>query len=294
VPNPKRQPLRDPLLESDPHLVAPRNSLPNLRPSVREWILAIVLLIGTILSTTWLAGVSYAAALLLILFCHEMGHYLTARHYRVRTTLPFFLPFPLSPFGTMGAIILMRERIRTRRILFDVGIAGPLAGIPPALAACLWGLAHSRVVDAAGFPPQDRLHLGSSLLFRALERSFFPQLHPGEDVFLHPVAFAGWAGLFVTSLNLLPIGQLDGGHILYGLLGRGARRFSWLIALAIAAAGFWYPGWWVLLGLLLLTRLRHPHTDDESAPLGRGRIALGLLALLIFVLTFIPRPIRVF
>lgn len=256
--------------------------------------MAVLLLLGTVVSTTWLAGTSYAAALLGILLCHEMGHYLTARRYGVRTTLPFFLPFPLSPFGTMGAIILIRERIRTRRALFDVGIAGPLAGIPPAIAACLWGLEHSRVVDAAGFPPEDRLHLGSSLLFRALERSFFPQLHPGEDVFLHPVAFAGWAGLFVTSLNLLPVGQLDGGHILYGLFGRRARRLSWLIALGVAVAGIWYPGWWVLLGLLLLTRLRHPHTDDEAAPLGRGRVVLGLLALLIFVLTFIPRPIRVF
>jgi membrane-associated protease RseP (regulator of RpoE activity) len=148
-------------------------------------------------------------------------------------------------------------------------------------------------VDASGFHSGSSLQLGSSLLFGAIERFYFPHLGAGQDILLHPVAFAGWAGLFVTSLNLLPVGQLDGGHILYGLLGKRARPVSWFLAAAIAVAGFWFPGWWVLLVFLLVTRLRHPSTDDESVPLGRGRILFGIFALLFFLLTFIPRPITI-
>lgn len=263
----------------------------GLAPSAREWTLFVLLFGATILSTMFRAGPAYAAWLLVILFCHEMGHYLTARHYRVRTSLPLFLPFPISAFGTFGAIILLRQRIRTRRILFDIGIAGPLAGIPAALGATVWGVGHSRVVDAAGFHSDASLQLGSSLLFGAVERFYFPNLGDGQDILLHPVAFAGWAGLFLTSLNLLPIGQLDGGHILYGLLGGRARVVSWFLAVAIAVAGYWFPGWWVLLAFLLFTRLRHPSTDDERVPLGQRRVVLGVFALVFFVLTFIPRPI---
>lgn len=260
-------------------------------PSPREFLLALLLFSATLVSTFLLGGVGYALWLLAILLCHELGHYLTARSYGVATSLPFFIPLPISPFGTMGAVILLRERIRTRRVLFDIGIAGPLAGIPPALVAAVWGLQHSRVVDRAALSGVADLELGSSLLFAALEQQFFPGLDPGEEILLHPVAFAGWAGLFVTSLNLLPVGQLDGGHVLYGLLGKRARRVSWLLAGVLAVAGFWFPGWWVLLAFLLVTRLRHPSTSDETIPLSRGRVALGVFALLFFLLTFIPRPI---
>ncbi|MEZ4648653.1 MAG: site-2 protease family protein [Candidatus Eisenbacteria bacterium] len=262
------------------------------RPTVREWIHFAVLLVFTLVSTATLpqGGLAFAFTLLGILFCHEMGHYLMARHYRVRASLPFFLPFPLSPLGTFGAVIFLRQRIRTRRVLFDIGIAGPLAGIPPTLAAVWWGLAHSRVADRAVTEGLSGAHFGMSLLLSAATHLLHPELQAGEVIRLHPVAIAGWAGLFVTSLNLIPIGQLDGGHILYGLLGPRARRVSLVLALALAVAGFWFPGWWVLLAFLLVTRLKHPSTDDEQVPLGRTRVLLGIFALLFFLLTFVPHP----
>lgn len=245
-------------------------------------------------ASTWLAGgTAYAFSILAILLCHEMGHYLMCRRYRVPATLPLFLPLPfLSPFGTLGAVIRMKARIRNRKVLYDIGIAGPLAGIAPALAAVIWGLAHSTVVERGHLGPQNML-LGSSLLFEGLERLVFPGLRETQDVLLHPVAFAGWAGLFVTALNLLPVGQLDGGHVLYGLFGRRSFYVSWAIAGLLAVAGFFFPGWWVLLALLVIFRIRHPATLDEDLPLDRRRILLGVFALAFFVVSFIPVPIRV-
>lgn len=274
---------------SDPFPV-PASPLPQ-RIARRELAVAL-LLFGLTIGSTWAtAGPDYAAALLTILLCHEMGHYLTARHYRVSASLPLFLPLPvLSPFGTMGAIIKMRQRIRDRRVLYDIGIAGPLAGIPPALIACVWGLSRSEVVSRDAMS-DGVLSLGSSLLFQALENAFFPGLLETQDIVLHPVAFAGWAGLFVTGLNLLPIGQLDGGHVLYGLLGRRAIPVAWVLVGLLAVAGFFFPGWWFLLVMVLITRVRHPQAIDESVPLDRKRVALGVFALAFFVVTFIPRPI---
>lgn len=265
---------------------------PLPRPTTREWVQFAVLLVGTIVSTATLpqGGLAFAFTLLCILFCHEMGHYLVARHYRVRASLPYFLPFPLSPLGTFGAVIFLRQRIRTRRVLFDVGIAGPLAGIPPTLVAVWWGLAHSPVSDRAVSEGLSGAHFGMSLLLSFATHLLHPELQGGEVIRLHPVAIAGWAGLFVTSLNLIPIGQLDGGHILYGILGAKARKVSFVLAAALAVAGFWFPGWWVLLAFLLVTRLKHPSTDDEHVPLGRARVLLGVLTLLFFLLTFVPHP----
>lgn len=262
-----------------------------LEISKRELAAALLLFSLTGFSTWLTAGPQYSVAVLTILLCHEMGHYLTARRYRVRVSLPLFLPLPvLSPFGTMGAIIKIRQRIRTRRALYDIGIAGPLAGIPPAILACAWGLSRSEVVSRDAMS-DGALSLGSSLLFQALENAFFPGLLESQDILLHPVAFAGWAGLFVTGLNLLPIGQLDGGHVLYGLLGKRAVRVAWTFVVALAVAGFFFPGWWFVLLLILITRVRHPETVDESIPLDRKRILLGVFALAFFVVTFIPRPI---
>ncbi len=259
----------------------------------REWVIAGLLLIATVASTWLVQGPAFSFWLLTILFCHEMGHFLTARRYGVSTSLPLFIPLPISPFGTMGAIIRLRERIRSRRVLFDVGIGGPLAGIPPSLAACLWGLSQSKVVDKQALDGP-HLKLGGSLLFTALERFYFGSMGPGQDLLLHPIAFAGWAGLFVTSMNLLPIGQLDGGHVLYGLVGRHARWASLFFALTLLVAGYWFPGWWVLLIFLAVaTRFRSAQTYDEQTPLSRGRLALGIFVLLFFVLTFIPRPVTI-
>jgi membrane-associated protease RseP (regulator of RpoE activity) len=260
--------------------------------SRRELMLASGLLLLTLGSTYLTGGIDYALALLGILLCHEMGHYLMARRYRVRSTLPIFLPLPfISPFGTLGAVIKMRQQIRDRRVLYDIGIAGPLAGILPSVAAIAWGLSHSAVIDKEAI--DGTLILGDSLLSGWIQRAIFPDLGPTQDLLLHPVAFAGWAGLFVTALNLLPVGQLDGGHVIYGLLGRRSLYVSWAVVAGLAVLGWFFPGWWFLLALLVITRVRHPQTIDERVPLDRKRIALGVFALAFFVVSFIPTPIIV-
>ena len=264
---------------------------PLERPSTREIALASGLFLATCASTWLTGGPLYAIGIMTILLFHEFGHYLTCRKYRVPASLPLFLPLPLlSPFGTLGAIIRMRAPVRDRKTLFDIGIAGPLAGILPALVATVVGLRLSAAIDPEELGAS--MQLGGSLLFHALETWFFGGRPEGTEVLLHPLAFAGWAGLFVTALNLIPVGQLDGGHVAYGLFGRRAVALSYVLAIGFAVAGFWFPGWWVFLALLLLLRLRHPPTRDERIPLSRSRVALGVFALLFFVLSFVPRPIQ--
>jgi membrane-associated protease RseP (regulator of RpoE activity) len=185
----------------------------------------------------------------------------------------------------------MRRHVRSRRRVFDIGVAGPLAGLVPSLAASIYGLARSSVVTIPpeGFPG---MRLGDSVLFRWLQAWIHGPLAPGTDLLLHPVAYAGWAGLFVTALNLIPVGQLDGGHVLHGLLGRWARHVGWVLLGVLAALANTHPQWWVLVALLVLAGFRgHPPTDDDHLPLGRWRVFLGILALVILGLTFTPHPI---
>lgn len=287
----REEPLDDSPLDSrsEATLIA----LPaNPGPTAGQFARAGALFTLTVLSTWVTGGLAYSVAILTILLCHEMGHYLMCRRYRVPASLPLFIPMPLiSPFGTMGAIIRMSGQIRNRRVLYDIGIAGPLAGILPSLAAVAWGLAHSEViVRPSGAAPY--MSLGDSLIFRGAQLLFFPGLAAHQDVLLHPVAFAGWAGLFVTALNLLPIGQLDGGHVLYGLLGPRSWRISMVVLASLAALAVFYPGWWALVLLLLFFGVRHPRTLDETRPLDTRRKALGIFALVFFVVSFIPQPFR--
>ncbi len=285
----------DPFDESplDSRTDAAHHALPiNPGPTPSQYARAGTLFALTVLSTWVTGGPAYSIAILSILLCHEMGHYLMCRRYRVPASLPLFIPMPLiSPFGTMGAIIRMSGQIRNRRVLYDIGIAGPLAGILPALAAVAWGLAHSEVIlRPTGAAPY--MSLGDSLIFRGAQLLFFPGLGAHQDILLHPVAFAGWAGLFVTALNLLPIGQLDGGHVLYGLLGSRSWKISIVVLGSLAALAVFYPGWWTLVVLLLLLGFRHPRTLDETRPLDARRKALGIFALVFFVVSFIPQPFR--
>ncbi len=262
--------------------------------SPKQIVLAALLFLLTAGSTyiTW--GPAYSLGILLILLSHEMGHYFMCRRYGLLATLPFFIPFPLiSPFGTLGAVILMRRVSADRRVLFDIGIAGPLAGIVPAVAVLAWGLARSEVVME--FPPDlPGLRLGSSLLYAGLRSLVLTDLPEGAKVMLHPAAYAGWAGLFVTALNLIPVGQLDGGHVVRGLLGRRAKFVFVPVMAGLVGLALYNPLWWafVILLLLILLRRRMPPVDD-TRPLGAGRIALGILALVIFVLCFTPRPFHV-
>jgi len=176
---------------------------------------------------SWVHGAQFAAALLLILLSHELGHYIAARLHRVDSTLPFFIPMPLvSPFGTMGAVIRMRGAIPSRRALLDIGAAGPLAGLAFAIPLYAWGIRHSAVVP---IDPSLGGTFGESLLTRALDAAFAPHLPEGTVQVASPVLFAAWAGLFVSMLNLLPIGQLDGGHVAYALFGRRQDRMALVV-----------------------------------------------------------------
>ena len=200
---------------------------------------------------------------------------------------------PLTLFGTMGAIIRMRGGIPDRRKLFDIGVAGPLAGLLPALLACAYGLRHSQLIPVQGLEAPGMAHLGSSVLFSSLVHLFVGPVPEGREILLHPVAFAGWAGLFVTALNLIPVGQLDGGHIGYALLGWRSR---WLGLAAFAAfayiALFHFHGWVLMLALIWIFGLRHPPTEDPVTELGWGRRLLGWFALAICLLAFPPVPLQ--
>jgi membrane-associated protease RseP (regulator of RpoE activity) len=274
---------------------------------------------------SWLGAWQFAVPLLSILLAHEFGHYIAARLHRVPASLPYFIPLPvLNPFGTLGAVILMPNRIRSRRALLDIGAAGPLAGMVVAIPVMLYGLSMSHVGPRGS---EDFVQEGQSLLYAALKYAIFGAIPGSQDVYLHPAALAAWVGFFVTFLNLLPYGQLDGGHVAYALLGERQNRFArvmlWvpLALMAYNAAvyvapvvtrgltnGFgqvraeaWLPvssvTLWMTLWLLLwlLKRLSgavHPPVDDHE--LGRGRKIVAVVTLALFALLFMPSPWVVF
>ncbi len=260
---------------------------------LRGWRLNLVLFLLTCLTTTLVGGPAYAAVLMALLLSHEMGHYLQARRHRVPATLPYFIPVPLPPFGTMGAVIRMNQMGADRARLFDIGVTGPLAGLVVAIPATLWGLAHSQAV-ATETLQGSTIQLGDSIFFAALSRLVVGALPEGQDLLLHPVAFAGWAGLFVTALNLLPVGQLDGGHVLYALLGRRSHAVALGVTAAFAlTAIFVNPAWTVMVLVVILTGIRHPPTADDTVRLGRARRWIGIGVLIFFVLSFTPDPLRI-
>ncbi len=262
-------------------------------------------------------GFPFAGSLVAILFTHEMGHYVLARRYGVRATLPYFIPVPFA-FGTLGAVIRMRSPIPSRRATLDIGAAGPLAGFAVAVPLLLLGLYLSEVRDAgsvaaaAASPWQspfalvrallahqslggggDLELLGDSAITWAMGRIVFGALPPGQEVFLHPVALAAWLGLLVTTLNLVPLGQLDGGHVLYALLGRRrARATGRVVSTGLLAAGIFFSWSWLLWWALtrFVIGLGHPPALAEE-PLGPGRKAIAWLSLALFVLTFVPVPV---
>jgi Zn-dependent protease len=273
-------------------------------PHSRLW-LALLMFAITVASTVFVGGFSeagwslglglaYSAALLGILLAHELGHYLVARRLGVAVSYPFFIPLPLPPLGTMGAFIQMKEPILNRRNLLAIGIAGPLAGLVVAIPVLILGLLLSEVRPMAGLAGQPVLMEGNSLLYAGLKILIFGRFLPDgiEDVYLHPVAFAGWAGLLVTGLNLIPAGQLDGGHILYALFGPRIARFAtYAIAVLLLAMGFLWSGWflWAIL-ITLLGRQRAPLLN-EVTPLDNRFRLLAIIGLIIFVLVFTPTPL---
>jgi membrane-associated protease RseP (regulator of RpoE activity) len=241
-----------------------------------------------------LDGLPFAGTLLAILGTHEFGHYFTARAYGASVSLPYFIPAPppLFLFGTLGAVIRMRSPARDRNSLFDIAAAGPLAGLAVALPALWAGLGWSRV---AAVPADGVMAFGDSLLMRFLVYLRLGTLPPGMDVFVHPVALAGWVGLFVTALNLFPVGQLDGGRIAYALFGRHHRKVSvgTFVALLLLGMVTGAPSWWVFAGMVIfLIGFHHAPPLDDVTPLSPGRVAVGALCLLLLILLVPPVPIR--
>ncbi len=268
-------------------------------------------------------GWPFAVSLLAILLTHEFGHYLMSRHHHVHATLPYFVPF-LPPLGTMGAVIMMKEVPKNRKELIDIGLAGPLSGLVVAIPVLILGLWLSTVSPLPQrIPPGSGgvMLEGNSLLYLFLKYLMFGQLLPapasylgtpqwlywlrffftgrpfpfgGIDVMLHPVAMAGWAGLLVTAFNLIPAGQLDGGHVMYVLIGRKrAARLLPLILVILAVLGIFFIGWWLWFLLIFFLGRAYDDPLDQITPIDNRRRALAILALIIFFLVFTPIPMSV-
>ncbi len=234
-----------------------------------------------------LKGVSFSVAILGILLCHEFGHYVVSRKNKVKVSLPYFIPAP-TIIGTMGAVIKSSSPFRNRRQLLEVGVAGPIAGFVVTIIVIIIGLGNSEVVPAV--EEQMGIYLGDSLLFKFLTWLVVGNIAEGHTVYLDSVAFAGWVGLFVTMLNLLPIGQLDGGHIGYALFGKAQQLIAKLIWVGLIVLGFFWPGWFVWALLILLLKTTHPPTLNDTTPLTKTHFALGIISYIIFIICFIPIP----
>jgi membrane-associated protease RseP (regulator of RpoE activity) len=260
-------------------------------------------------------GLPFAVSLLGILLAHEFGHYLMTRHHNTAATLPYFIPFP-TLLGTMGAVIVWKELPRNKRILFDVGIAGPLAGLVVAIPVVLIGLMGSQTGPV--LPSPGGFIEGNSILYLFAKFAVFGRLLPapasygslspllywlkyfftglpvpidGTDVFISPMAMAGWAGLLVTSLNLIPVGQLDGGHVMYVLFGKKLKYAMPVILVLMGILGFFWNGWWLWVVMLLFLGRRSADPLDQITELDPGRRALAWIMILVFILVFIPVPL---
>jgi membrane-associated protease RseP (regulator of RpoE activity) len=237
-------------------------------------------------------GVPFAGTLLGILVTHEFGHYVLSRWHGVSSSLPLFIPGPPHFIGTFGAIIRMRGPILSRKALFDIGVAGPIAGFIVAVGALLVGLRLSTVVaEQSGYG----LHLGEPLLLQFAAWLVIGPLPQGTDVVLHPVAFAAWFGLFVTSLNLIPLGQLDGGHVAYALWGERQRTVALAVLPVLLVLGVvGWPGWFLWAGMAGVLGLAHPPVMDPHTLLGPTRTWIGWGAVVMFIVTFAPVPFAVY
>jgi len=274
-------------------------------------------LVTAILSNLW-KGVPFAVSLLAILLAHEFGHYLAGRFHHTHVTLPYFIPFPFSPFGTMGAFIQLKEPPKNKRILLDIGIAGPLAGLAVSIPILLYGLSLSHIAVINLEPGQALTLEGNSILYLLAKFVVFRQWLPtpisfgnlspliywiryfftgqplplgGTDVMIHSVAWAGWAGLLVTALNLIPAGQLDGGHILYVLLGKRTRRLLPFILVILILLGYVWIGWWIWALLLFFLGRVYAEPLDQITSLDLRRKTIAILGIILFILLFTPVPL---
>ncbi|MGE5892814.1 MAG: site-2 protease family protein [bacterium] len=235
-----------------------------------------------------IAGIPFSGALMVILLSHELAHYVVAKRHAVEVTLPFFMPAPTF-IGTFGAFIKMKSMIRSREALVDIGASGPLAGFLVSLVVSVIGLRYSHVAELSRV--SEILSLGDSLLFSWLVRMSMGTVPAGSDVVLHPAAFAGWIGFFITSVNLIPVGQLDGGHIAYALLGKKQKYLSIsLTAMLVFLGVFVWFGWLLWAVILMVLGFRHPPMHEPEIRLDPKRRCISSVCLIIFLITFTPAP----
>ena len=269
----------------------------------------------------WLMGLPMMLTLMVILMAHEFGHYFAAKYHKVAVTLPYFIPLPvISPVGTLGAFIQLRSPFKTKKQLFDIGVAGPLGGLIFAIPLVFWGMASSSVTEIHRDPNAPSLLEGNSIFYLGVKYLIHGQLLPnfdayrdlpviqkvvllvggiipaggGSDVFITSVAFAAWFGLFITAMNLLPVGQLDGGHISYCLLGEKSRLVGLILVGIMLLAGFLWTGWlvWALL-IFFVIGVGHPPPLNDLVPLDLGRKILAYTMIFVFVIMFMPNPLQI-
>jgi len=268
----------------------------------RYWI-HIALFLATLASTTlvgiwnehWWSGFWYSIPILVILTSHEFGHYIACRIHDVDATLPYFLPMPFLPLtGTLGAVIKIKEAFPSKQALFDIGVAGPIAGFIALIPFLWYGVAHSTVVTID--PTAPVIWLGEPLLFKAVKWATLGALPPNTDITIHPMGFAAWFGMLATALNLLPFGQLDGGHISYSVFGPKSRYVS-MATLAVALGLTVWSFSWISMAVMMTVMawflgFGHPRIIDEHEPLDSRRRLIAIVALIIFILCFTPVPIE--
>lgn len=273
---------------------------------MRKYLIPLILFLSTVLTTLFAGtlqqginlfkepfriweGYPFSVSIMTILLGHEMGHFFASKVHRTKATLPYFIPAP-SIIGTFGAFIKMKSPIFTRKALIDIGATGPLVGFILSLIASIIGLKMSKVVSLT---QEEFFILGDSILFSLLVKFILGDVPTQYDVLLSPVAFAGWIGLFVTSMNLIPVGQLDGGHIAYALFGRYHFYISRVFIFIIVLLGiFYWHGWLVWAALLLFLGLDHPPILVWEYRLSLIRRIVGALSFVIFILTFVPAPFK--
>jgi membrane-associated protease RseP (regulator of RpoE activity) len=271
----------------------------------RIWI-NILLFTVTVITTTvagaesvesigkiFLSGLPFSMTIMIILLSHEMGHYLTARHFGIKATLPYFIPFP-SIIGTMGAVIKLKSPIYNRRALLYIGAMGPIVGFIFSLIAIIVGVYISEIKPIPVKPDDLNIFFGDSILSASIIRIIHGPIQSGYDIYLSPYAWAGWIGFLITGLNLMPIGQLDGSRVVFALLGRRQLIVGWAAFIGLVILSFIWPGWivWIILSIVLL-KIGHPPIEDMSGLSTREKI-IGYVCILIFLITFIPVPVKIF
>jgi membrane-associated protease RseP (regulator of RpoE activity) len=238
-----------------------------------------------------LKGIPFSLTLMLILGTHEFGHFYYSQKHKVEATLPYFIPAPTF-IGTFGAFIKMKSPVKKRDALLQIGASGPIAGFLVAVPALIIGLNMSEVIEMS--PEFGGIILGDSILMKMLTSAIHPNLSASQDIMLHPIAFAGWIGLLVTMLNLLPIGQLDGGHVAYAMLGEKHGLFAKIAFAALIPLSLFSLNWlvWAVLILIVMRTTSHPPVQDLHIPLSQNNKLIGYVCLVIFILCFIPAPIQ--